>query len=194
MIKTIKSFLLIFVFLFVVECDSPSASTIKKQNLVTIKVFSSLTCPHCASFHDKIFYKLKEEYVVSGKVKFEHHSFPLDLAALNAEIILRCNNSSIIDLDFLSLIYKKQNQWAVGSDINKINNYLKDIGKEFGLQETQMDLCLKNEDTQEKILNSRITAQKEYNISSTPTIFINNKKYEGVHDYKKFKKELDKLF
>ena len=194
MIKTIKSFLLIFVFLFVVECDSPSASTIKKQNLVTIKVFSSLTCPHCASFHDKIFYKLKEEYVVSGKVKFEHHSFPLDLAALNAEIILRCNNSSIIDLDFLSLIYKKQNQWAVGSDINKINNYLKDIGKEFGLQETQMDLCLKNEDTQEKILNSRIAAQKEYNISSTPTIFINNKKYEGVHDYKKFKKELDKLF
>ena len=57
---------------------------------ITVKVFSSLTCPHCANFHNKIFEKLKKEFIDKKKVKFEHHSFPLDLAALNAEKILRC--------------------------------------------------------------------------------------------------------
>ena len=57
---------------------------------ITVKVFSSLTCPHCASFHKKIFENLKKDYIDTKKVKFEHHAFPLDLAALNAEKIVRC--------------------------------------------------------------------------------------------------------
>ena len=55
---------------------------------ITVKVFSSLTCPHCANLHKNIFKNLKKEYIDKGLVKFEHHSFPLDLAALNAEIII----------------------------------------------------------------------------------------------------------
>ncbi len=155
---------------------------------VTIKVFSSLTCPACAHFHEKIHKNLKEEFIDTGKVRFEHHAFPLDLAALNAEKILRCIKNSEKSFQFLSEIYKKQNKWAVGSDINKINESLKKIGLNFNLDSAKIDSCLKDENTQDKILNERIQAQKKYKITSTPTIFINEKKYEGKHDYKKFKK------
>ena len=155
---------------------------------VTIKVFSSLTCPHCAHFHEKIYKNLKEEFIDTGKVRFEHHGFPLDLAALNAEKILRCVKNSDKSFQFLSEIYKKQNKWAVGSDINKINESLKKIGLNFNLDSAKIDSCLKDENTQDKILNERIQAQKKYKITSTPTIFINEKKYVGKHDYKKFKK------
>ena len=155
---------------------------------VTIKVFSSLTCPACAHFHEKIHKNLKEEFIDTGKVRFEHHAFPLDLAALNAEKILRCVKNSEKSFQFLSEIYKKQNKWAVGSDINKINESLKKIGLNFNLDSAKIDSCLKDENTQDKILNERIQAQKKYKITSTPTIFINEKKYVGKHDYKKFKK------
>ena len=160
---------------------------------ITVKVFSSLTCPHCASFHKNIFENLKKEFIDKGIVKFEHHGFPLDLAALNAEIIVRCNADNNKSFQLLDEIYKKQSQWAVGSDINIINDSIKKIGKEVGLKDKRMDKCLSNEKIQDEILNERIEAQKNYKISSTPTVYINKKKYEGKHEYKVFKKELDKL-
>ncbi len=160
---------------------------------VTVKVFSSLTCPHCAHFHENIFYNLKKEFISQNKVKFEHHSFPLDLAALNAEIIVRCHIDNEKKFQLLSEIYKKQNVWAVGSDIKVINESIKKIGLNTGLNKKQMDSCLNNESAQDQILNERIEAQKKYQIQSTPTIFINEKKYEGKHDYKEFKKAIEKL-
>ena len=159
---------------------------------VTVKVFSSLTCPACANFHSEIYYNLKKDFIDAGLVKFEHHPFPLDLAALNAEIILRC---SIIDekkFELLGTIYKKQNSWAVGSDINKINESIKKIGSEFNMKEEKMNSCLKNDKSQDEILNQRIEAQKKYKIQSTPTIFINEKKYSGKVNYKQFKKAIEK--
>jgi protein-disulfide isomerase len=160
---------------------------------LSVKVFSSLTCPHCADFHGKIYEDLKKEYISFGKVKFEHVGFPLDLAALNAEKILQCGNSSLTDFKFLTEIYKKQNKWAAGSDIKIINNSIKDIGKMFALTEDEMNNCLTDQSLEEKILNERIEAQKNYKISSTPTIYINDKKYEGKRNYKSFKKAIDKL-
>ncbi len=164
-----------------------------KNAKITVKVFSSLTCPHCANFHNKIFDNLKKEYIDTNKVKFEHHGFPLDLAALNAEKILRCNLDTNKNFLLLNEIYKKQDSWAVGSDIKIINKSIKKIGKNFNLSEEKMNSCLENDLVQEEILNERIDAQKKYKISSTPTIYINNKKFEGPHEYKKFKKELDKF-
>ena len=161
---------------------------------VTVKVFSSLTCPACANFHSEIYYNLKKDFIDAGLVKFEHHPFPLDLAALNAEIILRC---SIIDekkFELLGIIYKKQNSWAVGSDINRINESIKKIGSEFNMKEEKMNSCLKNDKSQDEILNQRIEAQKKYKIQSTPTIFINEKKYSGKVNYKQFKKAIEKNF
>jgi protein-disulfide isomerase len=159
---------------------------------VVVRVFSSLTCPHCASFHNKIFESLKKEYIDTKKIKFEHHGFPLDLAALNAERILRSIENKEKSFEFLGIIYKKQNQWAVGSDINKINDYIKKIGIEFGLNAERMNKFLIDDKIQDQILNERIEAQKKYSISSTPTIYVNEKKYKGKHEYKLFKKFLEK--
>ena len=90
-------------------------------------------------------------------------------------------------------MYKKQNNWASQSDINDINESLKNIGKTYGLSITELDMCLKDENLEEKILEKLLNAQKEYKINSTPTIFINDKKYKGDHKFKDFKKEIEKL-
>ena len=191
-----KFFCKIFLFILLTFSANAENKILSIGNIdakVTVKVFSSLTCPHCASFHKNIFEDLKKEYIDKGLVKFEHHSFPLDLAALNAEIIIRCHTDNNKKFQLLGEIYKKQNQWAVGSDINPINESIKKIGSDSGLNKDKMDSCLKNENTQDQILNERIEAQKKYKIQSTPTIYINEKKYDGEHKYKQFKKAIEKL-
>ena len=160
---------------------------------INVKVFSSLTCPHCASFHLKIFENLKKDFIDKNLVKFEHHGFPLDLAALNAEKIVRCAPNPETRFQLLAEIYDKQEKWAVGSDINKINDFLIKIGVNSKIKESDLRKCLQNEKTQELILEERIKAQKEYNITSTPTIYINDKKYEDKHDFRSFKRIIDKL-
>ena len=192
MIKLFNKIILIFIVLFSFEAKSKIVGIGDISSKVTIKVFSSLTCPACANFHSKIFYKLKEEYIDKGIVRFEHHPFPLDLAALNAEIILRCSDENTKKFELLGKIYEKQKKWAIGSDINKINAYIKEIGSEFNLKKEKMNNCLKNEDAQDEILSQRIEAQKKYKIESTPTIYINEKKYTGKVNYKEFKKVLEK--
>ena len=187
--------ILFFILLtFSVNAENKILSIGDSDAKITVKVFSSLTCPHCANFHKNIFENLKKEYIDKGLVKFEHHGFPLDLAALNAEIIVRCHEDKNKSFQLLGEIYKKQNQWAVGSDINLINESIKKIGLNSGLSENKMVNCLNNEDSQDQILNERIEAQKKYNIQSTPTIYINENKYDGKHQYKSFKKEIEKIY
>ena len=161
-------FIYFFGFLvFVTGVDSKILTIGSTKAKVTVKVFSSLTCPHCANFHNAIFNNLKKEYIDKGLVKFEHHAFPLDLAALNAEIIVRCQANNDKKFELLEEIYNKQKVWAVGSDINKIN-------------------------AQDEILEQRIDAQKKYRIESTPTVIVNDKKYNNKVDYKSFKKIIEK--
>ena len=186
-----KAIFLIF-FIFTAQAESKVLSIGSPEAKVTIKVFSSLTCPHCASFHTNIYEKLKVEYIDKGLVKFEHHAFPLDLAALNAEVVVRCQENNSRKFDLLTEMYNKQTSWAVGSDINKINELIKKVGLNFDLTDEKMDKCLKNDQSQDEILEQRINAQKKYKIESTPTIIINEKKYSGKVDYKQFKKAIDK--
>ena len=182
----------ILFFIFSAHAENKILSIGSSEAKVTIKVFSSLTCPHCASFHNKIYRNLKIEFIDKGLVKFEHHAFPLDLAALNAEIIIRCHVDNDKKFELLEKIYDKQKTWAVGSDIIKINNSIKKIAQGSNLTNKKMDNCLQNETAQDDILNQRINAQKKYNISSTPTVLINEKKYTGKTDYNEFKKALEK--
>ena len=160
---------------------------------IIVKVFSSLTCPYCADFHKKIFIKLKKEFIDSNLVRFEHHSFPLDLAALNAEKILRCTTNHKKRIALLDEIYAKQEEWASGNDINNINSKLSKIAKKYDLNDDKIKNCLVNENLEDQILEIRINASKKYSIQSTPTIFINEKKYNGNHNYNLFKKEIEKL-
>ena len=193
--KEINKFLKIvfyFFFIFVAQAESKILSIGNSDAKVTVKVFSSLTCPHCANFHIEVFNNLKKDYIDKGLVKFEHHAFPLDLAALNAEIVVRCHADINKNFKLLEEMYNKQKFWAVGSDINKINELLKKVGEDFNLTNEKINNCLKDEKAQEDILNQRIEAQKQYKIESTPTIIINEKKYTSKVDYKTFKKFIDK--
>ena len=174
--------------------ENRAVLTIGSQNAkVTVKVFSSLTCPHCANFHTKIFQKLKKNFIDAGKVKYQHHGFPLDLAALNAEKILGCVESNETKLKLLNELYKNQGSWASGSDINNINEKIFKISNNYGLNNDKNRSCLNDQNLEDEILNERINASKKYSIEATPTIFINEKKYSGQHNYEEFKKEILKF-
>ena len=159
---------------------------------VKIKVFSSLTCPHCANFHIKVVSEIKKEYIKSGKVQLIFIDFPLDQAAFNASKLLHCLDKKK-QITFLDTIYETQNVWTNGSNINDINKNLKKIVKNLGISSVQFDKCLIDEVISDKILNDRIEANKKYSINSTPTIIINEKKLEGSASFKNIKKKIEKL-
>ena len=190
--KIFFKLILLWIITFSAEAENKIVSEGREDAKVVVKVFSSLTCPACANWHSKIFYQMKKDFIDEGLVKFEHHPFPFDLAALNAEIILRCHVDNNKRFELLGKIYEKQSVWAVGSDINKINDSIKKIGSQVGLRGGEMDKCLENEKFQDEILNQRIEARKKYKIEATPTVFINDKEYTGKLEYLKFRKEIEK--
>ena len=160
--------------------------------LVKIKVFSSLSCPHCANFHIKVVPKIKKEYIESGKVQLIFIDFPLAQAAFNASKLLHCLDQKN-QIGFLDTIYETQNKWTSGSDINDINKKLKKIVKNLGITSEQFNKCLVDEAISDKILNNRIEANQKYSINSTPTIIINEKKLEGSTNFKNIKKKIEKI-
>ena len=209
----VKIFLVCFVIsLIIPACDQIDQKETKKEksykenldaqnNLIVlgndqapikIKIFSSLTCPHCANFHIKVVPELKKEYIDSGKAQIIFIDFPLDEAAFNAAKLLHCSDKEK-QMKFLDIIYETQNKWVNGSNINDINNNLKKIVKNLGISSTQFNKCLNDDAVGDKILNGRIDGQKKYSINATPTIIINEKKYEGSTTFKGIKKKIEKL-
>ena len=198
-----KIFILIktIFFLFIFSLKSYSDNLKINSDLVTlgedkakvkIKIFSSFTCPHCANFHFNIIPQIKKKYVDTGKVQLIFIDFPLDQAAFNVSKLLHCveKNKQII---FMDNIYKNQNQWTNGSNIEDINKNIKKIVESMGISSTQFDKCLIDEGISDKILNGRIDASKKYTINSTPTIVINEKKLEGSVSFENIKKKIEKL-
>ena len=160
--------------------------------IVKIKVFSSLTCPHCANFHIKVVPEIKREYIDIGKVQLIFIDFPLDQVAFNASKLLHGLDKKK-QIAFLDIIYETQTKWTNASNLNDINKNLKKIVKNLGISSVQFDKCLIDEDISDKILNGRIDANRKYSINSTPTIVINEKKLEGSVSFKNIKKKIDKL-
>ena len=160
--------------------------------IVKIKVFSSLTCPHCANFHIKIVPEIKREYVDTGKVQLIFIDFPLDQVAFNASKLLHCLDKKK-QIAFLDIIYETQTKWTNASNINDINKNLKKIVKNLGINSAKFDECLIDEVISDKILNYRIDASQKYSIKSTPTIIINEKKLEGSVSFKNIEKNIEKL-
>ena len=159
---------------------------------IKVYAYQSLTCPHCAKFHNEIYPLLKKEFIDTGLLKIYFKHFPLDLAALNAAKILQCTDEKS-RINFLDHLYKTQEIWTVGEKIEDINNNLKNSFVTLGFDEKNFENCLILEDVENFILNSRIEATKNYKIQSTPTIIINDEKFEGSLDYKSLKKEIEKL-
>ena len=160
--------------------------------LVKIKVFSSLTCPHCADFHNEVVSKIKKEYIDKGKVQLIFIDFPLDQAAFNASKLLHCSETNK-QINFMDLIYENQNKWTNGTSLDVINKNLKNTVKGLGITSAEFDKCLIDEAISDKILNGRIDASKKYSINSTPTIVINEKKLEGSANFKNIKKKIEKI-
>ncbi len=163
-----------------------------KNAKIKIKIYSSFTCPHCANFHKNIYPKLIKEYASKDLIKITFNDFPLDIAALNASKIVRCSSkeSSILLIDE---IYKNQNSWSAGDKIEEINKKLFLIANKFNLSNEKLLNCLKDEKLEEKILNDRINGQKKYSINSTPTIIINEKKFEGNPTFENLSKEISRI-
>ena len=199
----LKLFLSIkIVLIYLMIClKSYADSTAAQNNLITIgsndavvkiKVFSSLTCPHCADFHIKVVSEIKKNYIESGKVQLIFIDFPLDQAAFNASKLLHCLDQKK-QIKFLDIIYQNQSEWTAGSSINDINNNLKKIVKNLGISSARFSKCLNNEVIGDRILSGRIDGHQKYSIESTPTIIINEKKFEGSASFKNIKKKIEKL-
>ncbi len=157
---------------------------------ISIIVYESLTCGHCADFHKKIYPKLKKDFIDNGLAKIEFRSFPLDLAALNASKIAHCKNDGKTDL--LHFLYDNQKKWVRGETIEDINKHLKNLVLK---NESELDFesCLIDKNIEDHVLNDRISGVKKFNIDATPTIIINDKKFDNPHNYKKLKKTIEKL-
>ena len=157
---------------------------------VKIIVYESLTCGHCADFHKEVYPKLKKDFIDNGLVKIEFRSFPLDLAALNASKLAHCKNDGKTDL--LHFLYENQKKWVRGKTIEEINKHLKNL---ISKNESGLDIesCLSDKNIEDHVLNDRISAVKKYNIEATPTLIINDKKFDNPHNYKKLKKTIEKL-
>ena len=157
---------------------------------ISIIVYESLTCGHCATFHKNIYPKLKKDFIDKGLAKIEFRNFPLDMAAFNGSKIAHCRNDSKSDI--LHFLFSKQEQWVRGETIEDFNKNLKKlvIKQNFGID---YDKCINNKNIEDYILNDRINAVKKYDIKGTPTLIINDKKFENPQNYKKLKKSLEKL-
>ena len=193
----IRVFFIYFIICLKSYADTPKALSdfvvLGADNApVKIKIFSSLTCPHCANFHIKIVPKINKKYVESGKVQLIFIDFPLDQAAFNASKLLHCLDQKK-QIAFLDTIYENQDEWTAGPSIDEINNNLKKMVEILGITSTQFDKCLNDEVVADKILNDRIDGHKKYSINSTPTIIINEKKLEGSVSFKNIKKKIEKL-
>jgi len=159
---------------------------------IKIYTYQSLTCPHCATFHNEIYPLLKRDFIDKGILKIYFRHFPLDLASLNAAKIVQCVDGEK-KIPFLDHLYKTQEKWTKGEKIEDINNNLKIALNDFGLTGIDLDKCLKIKDLEDYILNTRIEGSQDFEIKSTPTIIINDKKFEGNLEYKDLKKAIEKL-
>ena len=161
-----------------------------KNSKVKILVYESLTCSYCASFHEKIYPRLKSEFIDKSLVFIEFKSFPLDLAALSASKLAHCNESS--NRKVLSLLFKNQNEWIKGENIDELNSNLIKVLKNNNIT-LNFDECLNNENLEKFVLEERIEGSSKFKVNSTPTIIINNKRFEKSLTYKNLKKAIEKL-
>ena len=185
----------IFLFLFLGSLNNVSAEPVRivsgdEKAKITIIAYESLTCSHCASFHKDVYPQLKKEYIDTGLVKIEFRHFPLDVAAFNASKISQCNQNE--SLKILESLYSNQQSWIKGNTVEEVNDNLKKFLKSEGFN-LDFEKCINNKEIEDFVLNDRIEGTKKFKVNATPTIIINNEKFEKTLNYKNLKKTLEKL-
>ena len=188
--------IIILLLIFLSSISNSNAEEIKritvgnKDAKITIIAYESLTCSHCATFHTKVYPKLKEEYLDTGLAKIEFRHFPLDIAAFNASKVSQCKNDGRSDI--LESLYANQQKWVKGTSIGDANKNLQIFLENEGFT-VDFDSCINNNKIEEFVLNDRLYGAKNFKVNSTPTIIINKEKFEETLNYKNLKKALEKL-
>ena len=157
---------------------------------ITIIAYESLTCSHCANFHKDVYPQLKKDYIDTGLVKIEFRHFPLDIAAFNAAKVSQCKQDQ--SLKIIESLYSNQQAWVKGSTIEEVNSNLKKFIEAEGFN-LDFEQCINNKEIEDFVLNDRIEGTKNFKVNATPTIIINNEKFEKPLNYKNLKKTLEKL-
>jgi protein-disulfide isomerase len=142
---------------------------------ITIIEYGSLTCPHCADFAAEVLPKLTEKWIDTGKVKLVFRPFPRDEEDLHAATLAACVPPDRF-YAFIDALFAQQQQWVVAS------NYkagLARIALEGGVNKTKFDACFDDKAAQDKLLSARLAATQQLGVNSTPTFYINGKRFDG---------------
>lgn len=156
---------------------------------VTIIEYASMTCSHCAAFHETTWPALKAKYVDTGKVKFILREFPLDPLAAAAFMLARCagpdKRNAIVDL-----LYTQQTAWAFG---DKPLEALAGLVKQAGVSQADFESCLKDQALYDQVNQTRARAAQAFKVSATPTFFVNGQEMNGELPLEAFDKVLEPL-
>ena len=189
-----KKFILLLILFFgsesIINAEVKRITSGNQNAKITIIVYESLTCSHCANFHEDVYPEIKKDYIDTGLAKIEFRHFPLDVAALNASKLAQCKNNK--SLEILEALYSNQQAWVKGGTIEEVNINLKKFIKKEGFK-LNFEKCINDKEIENFILEDRIEGTKKFKVNATPTIIINNKKFEKSLNYKNLKKTLEKL-
>ena len=189
-----KKFLLLLALFFgslaAVNAETNRIISGNQNAKIVILAYESLTCSHCADFHNNVYPQLKKDYIDTGLAKIEFRHFPLDAAAFNASKIIQCKHDQ--GMKILESLYSNQQAWIKGNTIEQVNNNLQKFIEKEGFQ-VNFEKCINNKKIEEFVLNDRIEGVKNFKINATPTIIINDKKFEKSLNYKNLKETLEKL-
>ncbi len=148
---------------------------------VTIVEYASLTCGHCKYFHEDVFVLLKSKLIDTGKIRFIYRHYPLNKPALEAALLLSCLPTDAARHSMLKALFATQEQWGHSSPNKNQTDALRRLFST--LSDTEYEACLADKTREEALLSEQFRAQKELGINSTPTLFINNRLYQGRKTY-----------
>jgi protein-disulfide isomerase len=156
---------------------------------ITMAEYASITCPHCAAFNENVFPKIKAAYIDTGKIRYVFHEFPLDPIAAASSVLSRCiaNGDSAKFFAVTDMLFKQD--W---SKVTKPRETLNSIGSQAGLDERQVETCLKDDTLFNGIVASRINAAK-LGVNATPTFLINGEKIVGMTPFEEFDRRFKAL-
>jgi protein-disulfide isomerase len=156
---------------------------------VTIIEYASMTCGHCADFHNKTYPKLKERYIDTGKVRFIFREFPLDQLAAGAFMLARCSGKDNKDKYFalIETLFHQQKEWVVRQPIQP----LLAIAKQAGFTQQSFEQCLADQPLLDSIEKVRQRAAEKFKVDSTPTFFINGNIRRGAPSFEDLEKQIE---
>ncbi|MEZ5852966.1 MAG: DsbA family protein [Hyphomicrobiaceae bacterium] len=146
---------------------------------ITIVEYASMTCGHCAHFHNTVFPELKTKYIDIGKVRLIMREFPLDNLAAAASMLTRCAGGDKTQ-SLIKKFFADQESWAFVRG-NPLPALLK-VAESEGMTKEQFDKCLTDQKLLDGLTEGRDKASKEFGVNSTPTFFINGHRMEERSD------------